>query len=232
MQHDGIDGILYLVGNAAGHASAGREAAGHLDFVSDAAHRLGVAHDQQSADLSALFLNKIQRDLDAPAGGSDKLALRERTPVFKSIQHRGSERRVAGEDFLYRSAQQFGARPAEEALDRRAHQHHAGVSREQHQAVLQLRHELVHVVFQGGKNFPAVAHLPAQVGDLQRDQPEFVVFRFVSRECLGCTRTDAIQVAADLLERSESEIGHAGGEQEERRKSTRSRNKERAAGAA
>ena len=52
------------------------------------------------------------------------------------------------------------------------------------------------------------------MGDLQRDQSEFVVFRFVSRECLGCTRTQAIQVAADLLERPESEIGHAGSQQE------------------
>ena len=181
VEHDGVDGILHFMSNAAGHASAGREAAGHLNFVADAAHGFGVAHNQQRADLGAFLLNKIQRHLHAPAGGRDKLALRERSPAFKSVEHRGAERRVPGKNFRDGSAQQFSSRPAEKALHRRAHQHDAGVSREQHQAVLQLRHELVHVVFQSGKNFPAVAHLPAKVGDLQSDQAEFVVFRFCPR---------------------------------------------------
>src|SRR5712691_2815883 len=38
MENDSVDGIFYFVSDPAGHASAGREAAGHLDFVSDAAH--------------------------------------------------------------------------------------------------------------------------------------------------------------------------------------------------
>src|SRR5271155_3240213 len=148
MKHDGIDGILYLVGNAASDASAGREAAGHLDLVPDAAHGLGVAHDEQSADLGILLLNEIQRYLDAPASGCDELALRQGAPVFKSIQHRGAERRVSGKDLLYRTAQQLSPRAAEEALHWRTYQHHAAVAREQHQAVLQFRNELVYVVFQ------------------------------------------------------------------------------------
>src|SRR4029077_12814440 len=77
---------------------------------SDAAHRLGIAHDQQSADLRALLLNKIQRDLDAPARGGDKLALRKRTPALERLQNRGCERRGAGEHILRRSAQKFAAR--------------------------------------------------------------------------------------------------------------------------
>ena len=100
--------------------------------------------------------------------------------MLESVDHQRGQGRISGEDFPGGSAQQFCPRPAQEALDRRAHQYHAGVSREQHQAILQLGHELVDVVFQSGKNLLAIAHLPAQMGDLQRDQSEFVVFRFVS----------------------------------------------------
>src|SRR4030088_1537723 len=53
VKHDGIDGVLDLVSHAARHASAGREATGHLDFVSDSPYGLRVAHDQKSADLTA-----------------------------------------------------------------------------------------------------------------------------------------------------------------------------------
>src|SRR5580698_1207790 len=120
------------MGNAAGDASAGREAAGHLNFISDAPDGLGVAHDEQGADLRALLLDKIQRDLDAAAGGSDKLALRKRTPALESIEYHGSERGIDGEYVLHRSTQQRSPRPAEEALDGSADQDNAGVPGEQH----------------------------------------------------------------------------------------------------
>src|SRR5580704_9507198 len=55
VKHDRVNRIFYFVGNTAGDASAGREAAGHLDFVADAAHGLSIAHDQKSADLSILL---------------------------------------------------------------------------------------------------------------------------------------------------------------------------------
>ena len=58
MQHDGVDGILHFVGHAAGEASAGGEAAGHFNFVANAPHRLGVAHDQQRANLRVLSCTK------------------------------------------------------------------------------------------------------------------------------------------------------------------------------
>jgi len=180
-----INRILYFMSDAAGQASAGREAAGHLDFVSDAPHGLRVAHDQKSADLTALLVHEIQRHLYMPAGGGNKLA-RERTPAFESFQYGISERRVAGEHIFRRSAQQFSPWTPQETLDRSAYQHHLRVPGEQHQSVLKLGHELVHVVFQRGKNLLAVAHLPAQVGNLQGDQPEFVVFRFIAGDCLGC----------------------------------------------
>src|SRR5712671_850696 len=38
MKNDGVDGVLHFVGDAAGDASAGGEAAGHFDFISNAAH--------------------------------------------------------------------------------------------------------------------------------------------------------------------------------------------------
>ena len=93
---------------------------------------------------------------------------------------------IAAENFAGGAAEQLSARAAEESLDRRADQHDARVAGEQHQAVLQFGHELIDVVFQRGKNLFAVAHLPAEIGDLQRDQTVFVVFRFVSRRMLRC----------------------------------------------
>src|SRR5208337_543335 len=115
------------------------------------------------------------------ACGGHKLALHERTLALEGVQHQSSQGRIAEENFTRSLTQQFGARPAEEPLNWRAHQHYAGVPREEHQAILQLRHKLIHVVFQRGENFPAVSHLPAEIRDLQRDQTEFVMLRFFPR---------------------------------------------------
>jgi hypothetical protein len=146
VEHDGVDGILDFVGDSAGDAAAGREAAGHLDFVADTAHRLGVAQNEESADGIIFFLNEIQRNLDVPAGRGDELALRQRTLALESVEHENSQRRVAEENLLRSFPQQFGARPSEEALDRRADQNHAGVASEEHQSILQRGHELINVV--------------------------------------------------------------------------------------
>ncbi len=43
------------------------EAGGDFNFVFDAAHRLGIAHGQQSADGRAFLLYEIEGDLDAAA---------------------------------------------------------------------------------------------------------------------------------------------------------------------
>ena len=77
-------------------------------------------------------------------------------------------RECAVKYLLNGASQKFRARTAQKPFHRRADQHHARVAREQHQAILQLGHELVDVVLEGGEDFPAVANLAAQVGNFQR----------------------------------------------------------------
>src|ERR1700733_1413621 len=159
VKNNRINRILDFVGDAAGNASAGGETTGHFDFVADTLHGFGVAHDEQSADLRALFLNEVHGDLHATACSGGEFALRERTPALEGVEYHGSELRVASENFAGGAAKKFGARAAEKTLDGSADQHYAGVAGEQHQSILQFGHELIDVVFQGGKDFPAVADL-------------------------------------------------------------------------
>ena len=67
MQDDGIDRILYLVGNATSHASAGRNTAREFNLVFNAAGRFGVTHCQQRADLRASFVDEVERNLNSAA---------------------------------------------------------------------------------------------------------------------------------------------------------------------
>ena len=167
VQHDGVDGILYFVSHAAGEASAGGEAARHLDLVANAADRFGVAHDQQRADLRIFFLHEVERHLDALSSGASNSRCdkgRRRSNASSSATDRGES---PVKYFLHSVAEKFRARTAQKSFDRRAHQHHARVAREQHQAILQLGHELIDVVFEGRENFSAVANLAAQVGNFQ-----------------------------------------------------------------
>ena len=55
VEDDGVDGVFHFVSDATGEASAGGKAAGNFNFVFDAAHRFGVAHGQQGANLAFLF---------------------------------------------------------------------------------------------------------------------------------------------------------------------------------
>ena len=110
-----------------------------------------------------------------------EFALRERPLALERVEHHRAREAIPREKISFAvSSQQFSARAAEKSFDRSADQHHARIAGEQHQAVLQLGHDLVHVVFQGGKNFLGVAHLAAQVRDLQRDQAVFVVSGLVA----------------------------------------------------
>src|ERR1700722_15814421 len=146
MENDRIDGIFDFVGNAAGDASAGGEAAGHFDFIANAADGFGVTHDEERADLRAFLGNKIQRDLNATAGGGDELALRGGTPALECVEDGSGKSATAGENLSGGFSQQFAAGHAEEALDRGADQHYARVAGKEHKAILQRGHELAAVV--------------------------------------------------------------------------------------
>src|SRR5260370_16524874 len=87
VEHNGVDGVLDLVRYAAGETSAGGETARHFDFILDAMDGFGVTYDEQGADLSILFLNKIERDLNPPAAAGFDLALPNSPPPFKDFQH-------------------------------------------------------------------------------------------------------------------------------------------------
>ena len=133
------------------------------------------------------------------------LALQKRTLPFESVEHDGAQNRIAGKNFSYGVAQKFSTRPAQETLDRSADQHHAQIAGKQHQAVLQLGHELVHVVFQRRKNFLRIAHLAAEVGNFEGHQAVFIVARLVVGE-RGVASAHAVEVAVDGLQRAEREI--------------------------
>src|ERR1700730_2816169 len=86
MEHDRVDGILYLVGHAPGKASAGGEASRHLNFIANASSRFRVPHNQESADLGVPFLHEVERNLHAFSSSRLKLPLGEGTPAFKSLE--------------------------------------------------------------------------------------------------------------------------------------------------
>jgi len=48
---------------------------------------------------------------------------------------------------------------------KRQHQHDARIAGEEHEAILQLGHDLLDVIFERGKDLVGVANLAAEVGD-------------------------------------------------------------------
>ena len=52
----------------------------------------GVTDDEQGADLSSLFLNKIQRELNPPAAAGFDLALQDGPAAFKGFQNHRAEK--------------------------------------------------------------------------------------------------------------------------------------------
>ena len=92
VEHNGVNRVLDLVRYAAGETSAGGETARHFDFILDPMDGFGVTYDEQGADLSILFLNKIQRDLNPPAAAGFDLALQDGPAAFKGFQHHRAEK--------------------------------------------------------------------------------------------------------------------------------------------
>src|SRR5579871_290261 len=226
MQHDGVNGILDLVRDAAGEAAAGREPAGHLDFVADPLYRFRVAHDEQSADLRVFLLHEIEGNLHALAAGRLELPLRNGALALEGIEEGGTDAGIAVEDFADGAAQQLTPGASEESFDRGADQHDTGITGEEHQAILQLGHELIDVVFQCRENFASVADLASEVGNLERDQSVFVMPRGARAEIALLAAGHAVEIAADGFQRSQSEVGDSRREKQ-REKDRRYRKVER-----
>src|SRR5271165_1260309 len=214
VEHDGVDGIFHLVGHAPGEAPAGGEAARHLNLVANAAHRLGIAHDQQRADLRIFFLHEVERNLDALASGSVKLARRQGTAALEGIEQSRAQQGIAVEYLVNRMSEKFGARTSQKTFHRRAYQHHARIAREQHQAILQLGHELIDIVFEGRENLPAVANLAAQVGNFQGDEAVLIMTGLVAGKRFCIARAHAIEIEADFLQRAQGQVGDSRGQKQ------------------
>ena len=116
VKHDGVDGILHFVGHAPGEASAGGEPARHLNFVANAAHRFGIAHDQQRADLRIFFLHEVERNLHALSSGRVKLALRQGTAALEGIEQSRAQQGIAVEYLVNRASEQFAREDVPENL--------------------------------------------------------------------------------------------------------------------
>ena len=94
---------------------------------------------------------------------------------------------------------------------------------EQHQAVLQVGHDLVDVVFQGGENLLGIAHLPADVGDFLGYHPVLVAPAFVLRNGFSLTGGNTVQAPANALQWTKREMRESCGE--DQRKQDRSAGK-------
>src|SRR5580692_7662028 len=116
MQHNRVDRVLYLVRDPASGAAAGRHLSRYFDFIVEAALRFRVVQRQQSTDRGSFFLNEIERDLHSFSVRGFDLTLGDGIPQLKTIEHQRSQRRVSGENLLYRPSEQFSPGAAQETL--------------------------------------------------------------------------------------------------------------------
>ena len=115
--------------------------------------------------MSILF-DEIQRDLDVGAVVAGNLHHVHGTVRAERAENAAAELRMSGEDLLGMLAQHLAPRLAKEGLDGGAYQHCALIAREQHQAILQVGHDLIDILLQGREDFIDGAHLPPNAFDL------------------------------------------------------------------
>src|SRR5437764_4268790 len=166
MHHNGINGILNFVRHAGGELAYIGQAAGDLDLAFNLPNRLRVAHGEQSAQLLSILFDEIQRDLDVGAVVAGNLHHVHGTVHAERAENAAAELRMSGEDLLGMLAQHLAPRLAKEGLDGGAYQHCALIAREQHQAILQVGHDLIDILLQGREDFIDGAHLPPNAFDL------------------------------------------------------------------
>ena len=97
-------------------------------------------------------------------------------------------------------------RPAEKPFHRRAHQHDSRVGSEQHQTILQICHDLLDVLFQGGEDLIGISYLTAEVGNLQRDHTVLVAAGVFLGNGLRFSGGSSVKTAGDLFQRSECDV--------------------------
>ena len=152
------------------------------------------------------MLNEVKRNLHPFPVGRFKLSLHYTCTLPESFKYGAPKYRIRRKYLFYRPAQQIPPRTPKESFYRSAYEHYPCVTGEQHQTILKIGHDLIDIVFEGGEDFLGIAHLPPQVGDLQGDKTILVValFRFCYR--LRNASGDAIQTAADTLQRTKSDV--------------------------
>src|SRR5215469_4999599 len=206
VQNDGVDRIFDFMRYAAREAATRRHPPGHFDFILEPSHRFRIPHDQQGANLRGLVMDEVEGNLNAAAIRAFHFSLSEWTASLEAVENHGAERSIVREDIARAAAQHFAAWPSQEPFDGCADQHNVEVPREQHQAVLQVRHQLVDVVLQCGEDFLGVPHLASKVRDLERDQAEFVMFGVVLSNGVRASFVHNVQVAVDFFKGPESHI--------------------------
>src|SRR6185312_9556445 len=202
MEHDGVDRVLDLVSNPACDASAGRNPPRKFNFIFNTTGRLGIAHGQQGANLRPFFLDEIQGQLHATAIRGLNLPLLDGVVQPKSIQQQRAKWRFGGKDLSGALSMKLPARPTEKTLHRRAYQHNFGIAREEHEAVLQARHDLVDIALQRGEDFAGVPHLAANGGQFLSDPTVFITNDFVFPAIYAVCLSDTVETATDVFQRA------------------------------
>ena len=173
-----------------------------------------VTQGEQSSNLGAALLDEVEGELDASAAIALHFALHDGAVFLKSLQDQSTERGRLQENLLDGATQNLAAGTPQEALGGGADQHDPRVAGEQHEAVLQLGHHLLHVVLEGGEDLIGVPHLPPQVGDLQGHQSVLVVAGLAIGKQIGGAGAHAVEITAEFFQRAEGEVGDGGREEE------------------
>src|SRR5581483_5614978 len=166
MEHDRVQWVFYFVRHASSQASAGGHSPRQLDLIFNSMNRLSVPQSEQCTDRRSALLYEVQRNLDPFSTRGFHLMLADRMLQPKCVQHDRSQRSLRRKNLLYSTSQQPTPRASQKTLDRGAHQDHTRIMCEQHEAVLQFGHDLIHVVLQRGEYLPRIAHLPPKVRNL------------------------------------------------------------------
>jgi len=118
------------------------------------------------APIRSPFLDEIEGHQHAAAVAVVHLHARKGLMAVNRIPHQPAERPLGGEDGFHAFAQHLAPGAADKLLGGGADQHHLPVTGEQHQAVLQVGHDLIEVLLQGGENLLNIAKLAAEPVDL------------------------------------------------------------------
>ncbi len=124
---------------------------------------------------AGLLHDEIEGDLDAASGLGLDLLLVQGAAGFEGVADQAAELGLQAEDAVDAAAEEAGAGDAEEALDGVGDQGGAALRGEEQDAVLQVRHDRVEVLLEGGEDLLDIAHAAADALDLVGDLDDGVL---------------------------------------------------------